>query len=41
MQFKLPTRNILVISSSKVATDLYVKRGSIYSDRPPFPMVFL
>ncbi|KZV92238.1 cytochrome P450 [Exidia glandulosa HHB12029] len=40
-QLKLPTQNIVIISSSKVAFDLLEKRGAIYSDRPAFRMAEL
>lgn len=35
---QLPGRPILVVNSHKVAVELLDKRGTIYSDRPPFPM---
>lgn len=41
MQLTLPTQNIVVLGSAKVAVDLLEKRGSIYSDRPRFAMAEL
>lgn len=41
MQFKLPAQNMIVLSSAKATSDLLDKRGSIYSDRPAFPMLEL
>ncbi|KZV85390.1 cytochrome P450 [Exidia glandulosa HHB12029] len=38
MQFKLPAQNMVFLSSAKAVSDLLEKRGSVYSDRPAFPM---
>ncbi|EJD46742.1 putative CyP450 monooxygenase [Auricularia subglabra TFB-10046 SS5] len=36
--FTLLNRSFVVISSTTLASELLDKRGTIYSDRPPFPM---
>lgn len=41
MQLTLPTKKVVILSTAKAAKELLDRRGAIYADRPPFPMMEL